>query len=75
MNKALTSLFLNAIQPEFKRHLDNDLVGITTQPFWAIFSSFLDQYGKVNPFDIQANRKRMESTWTTESIEIFVCAD
>ena len=54
MNEALTSLFLNAIQPEFKRHLDNDLVGITTQPFWDIFSSFLDRYGKVNPFGIQA---------------------
>ena len=42
MNEALTSLFLNTIQPEFKRRLDNDLVGITTQPFWMIFSSFLD---------------------------------
>ena len=45
------------------------MVGITTQPFWAMFSSFLDRYGKINPYDVQANRKQMEALWTTEPIE------
>ena len=63
MNEALTGLFLAAIRPEFQRHLDNDLVGITTQPFWTIFTSFLERYGQITPYDIQANRKRMEDPW------------
>ena len=62
MNEALTGLFLAAILSEFKQHLDNDLVGITTQPFWTIFQSFLDRYGQVSPYDIQANCKRMENS-------------
>ena len=33
MNKALISLFLAAIQPAYKRHLENDLVGVTQQTF------------------------------------------
>ena len=40
MNEALTLLFLAAIQPAYKRHLENDFVGITQQNFWDIFSSF-----------------------------------
>ena len=63
MNEALTGLFLAAIRPEFKRRLDNDLVGITTQPFWTIFQSFLDWYGQITPYDIQANCKKMENPW------------
>ena len=62
MNEALTGLFLAAVQPEFKRHLNNDLVGITTQPFWNFFNSFLKRYGQVTQY-IQANFKRMETPW------------
>ena len=63
MNEALTGLFLVAVLPEFKQHLNNDLVGITTQPFWTIFQSFLDWYKQASPYDIQANQKRMENSW------------
>ena len=62
MNEALTGLFLATIFSEFKRHLDNDLVGITTQLFWTIFQSFLDRYSQVTIYDIQENCKRMENS-------------
>ena len=31
MNETITSLFLAAIQPLYKKHLDNDLIGVTQQ--------------------------------------------
>ena len=45
MNEALISMFLSTIQSAYKRHLKNDLVGVTQQSFWTIFESFLDKYG------------------------------
>ena len=36
MNEALISLFLSTIQSAYKRHLENDLVGVTQQSFWTI---------------------------------------
>ena len=51
MNEALISLFLATIQPAYKRNLENDLVGVTQQRFWAIFESFLDKYGRVTLID------------------------
>ena len=72
MNEALTSLFLATIQPAYKRHLENDLVGVTQQNFWTIFSSFLDKYGRVTPIDREQNIVRMKKTWDpSEPIEIL----
>ena len=60
MNEALLTLFLAAIQPAYKRHLENDLVGVTQQTFWNVFSSFLDKYGRVTPIDRKNNITRMK---------------
>ena len=70
MNEALISLFLAAIQPAYKRHLENDLVGVTRQNFWQIFSTFLDKYGRVTPIDREGNLTRMKKQWdASEPIE------
>ena len=63
MNKALTSLLLSAIQPTFKRYLDNNLVNITTQSFWDVFQSFPNHYSRVTPQDVNKNLKRTKVTW------------
>ena len=40
------------------------------QIFWAIFSSFIDKYGKVTPTDIDDNVARMKKPWNpTDPIE------
>ena len=59
MNEALILLFLTAIQPAFRKHLDHDLVGRTASNFWTIFDSFLTKYGKVTPIDLENNKDRM----------------
>ena len=70
MNEALTSLFLATIQPAYKRHLENDLVGVTRQNFWQIFSTFLDKYGRITPIDRELNVSRMKKQWdASEPIE------
>ena len=66
MNKALITMFLQCIQPSFKRHLNNDLVVIANQNFWTVFDSFLQQYGKVGPLNVKANRQYMERKWTND---------
>ena len=72
MNEALISLFLAAIQPAYKRHLENDLVGVTQQSFWTVFSSFLDKYGRVTPIDREQNSSRMKKAWdASDPIEIL----
>ena len=61
MNEALLTLFLAAIQPAYKHHLENDLVGVTQQIFWSICSSFLDKYGRVTPIDRKHNNICMKN--------------
>ena len=67
MNEALISLFLSAIQPAFRKHLDHDLVGRTASNFWMIFDSFLTKYGKVTPIDLENNKDRMRDPYDTET--------
>ena len=66
MNEALLTLFLAAIDPAYKRHLENDLVGVTQQNFWDVFSSFLDKYGRVTPIDHEQNLIRMKRNWDAQ---------
>ena len=41
MNKALLNMFLEGIDPAYKRHLDNDFVGVINGSFWNVFNGFL----------------------------------
>ena len=74
MNQALLTLFLVSIEPAYKRHLENNLVDVTQQNFWDVFSSFLDKYGRVTPIDREQNIIRMKKQWdASEPIEtLFV---
>ena len=63
MNEGLLTLFLAAIQSAYKRHLENDLVGVTQQSFWDVFNSFLDKYGRVSPLDRKQNQVQMKTLW------------
>ena len=41
MNKALLNMFLEGIDPAYKRHLDNDFVGVINGSFWNVFDGFM----------------------------------
>ena len=60
MNEALLNMFLYGIDPAYKRHLDNDFVGVINGSFWNVFNGFLTKYGKVKPLDLEANTVRMK---------------
>ena len=47
MNEALLNMFLEEIYPAYKRHLDNNFVGVINGSFWNVFNGFLTKYGKV----------------------------
>ena len=65
-------MFLKGIYPAYKRHLDNDFVGVINGSSWNIFNGFLTKYGKVKPLDLEANTVRMKNRYeaadTIESI-------
>lgn len=63
MTEALLTLFLDTIQPAYKRHFENDLVGVTQQSFWDAFNSFLDKYGRVTPIYCEQNIVQMKTCW------------
>ena len=60
MNEALLNMFLEGIDPAYKRHLDNDFVSVINGSFWNVFNGFLTKYGKVKPLDLEANTVRMK---------------
>ena len=41
MNETLSNLFLVAINPAYKKHLENNMIGRTNQPFCTLFQTFL----------------------------------
>ena len=53
-------MFLEGIDPAYKRHLDNDFVGVINGSFWNVFNGILTKYGKVKPLDLEANTVRMK---------------
>ena len=63
MNEVLSTLFLAAINPAYKKHLENDMIGRTNQPFWTIFQTFLIKYGRITPMDLENNLQRMKKEW------------
>ena len=63
MNESLCTLFLQAINPEYRKHLDNDMIGRTTQDFWTLFNTFLDKYGRIIPMDLENNLQSMKKEW------------
>ena len=56
-------MFLEVIQPTYKKAYENDLVGHTNMIFWNIFESFLAKYGKVKPMDLEANNERLRKSY------------
>ena len=52
-------MFLKGIDRAYKRHLDNNFVGVINGSFWKVFNGFLTKYGKVKPLDLEANTVRM----------------
>ena len=42
MNESLLNMFLEGIGPVYKRHLDNDFVGVFNSSFWNFFNGFLE---------------------------------
>ena len=56
-------MFLEGIDPAYKRHLDNDFVGVINGSFWNVFNGFLTKYGKVKPLDLEANTVRMKKRY------------
>ena len=65
MNKALLNMFLEGIYPAYKRHLDNDFVGVINGSFWNVFNGFLTKYGKVKPLNLEANTVRMKKQYVS----------
>ena len=63
MNKAMVMLFLATIQPVYKRHLENNLVGITQQSVLNISTSLFNKYGCVTPIDREMDITRMKKQW------------
>ena len=49
MNEALLNMFLEGIDPAYKRHLDNDFVGVINGSFLERFQWLSEKYGKVKP--------------------------
>ena len=62
MNESLCTIFLQAIDPVYRKYLDNDMIGRTTQHFWTIFNTFLDKYGRITPMDLEHNLQRIKKT-------------
>ena len=56
-------MFLEGIDTAYKRHLDNDFVGIINGSFWNVFNGFLTKYGKIKPLDLEANTVRMKKRY------------
>ena len=44
MNEALLNMFLEVIDPAYKRHLENDFVDVINGSFWNVFDGFLTKY-------------------------------
>ena len=40
MNESLLNMFLDGIDPAYKRHLDNDFVGVINGSFWSVSMAF-----------------------------------
>ena len=55
MNEDPLNMFLEGIDPAYKRHLDNDFVGVINGSFWNVFNGFLTEYEKFKPLDLEAN--------------------
>ena len=58
-------MFLEGIDPAYKRHLDNYFVGVINGSFWNVFNGFLTKYGKFKPLDLEANTVRMKRRYET----------
>ena len=56
-------MFLEGIDPAYKRHLDNNFVSVINGSFWNVFNGFLTKYGKVKPLDLEANTVRMKKRY------------
>ena len=73
MNETLCTFFLAAIEPAYKKHLENDMIGRATLPFWTVFETFLQKYGRITPMDLENNLQRMKKEWdpTTPIEDLF----
>ena len=69
MNEALLNMFLEVIDPAYKRHLDNDFVGVINGSFWNVFNGFLNhgvecsKHSKKIQVQLQ-NYRNPRKTWT-----------
>ena len=67
MNESLCTLFLAEIDPAYRKHLDNNMIGHTTQSFWTVFNTFLNKYGRITLMDLENNIQLMKKDWDSST--------
>ena len=66
MNESLLNMFLDVIDPAYKRHLNNDFVGVINGSFGNVFNGSLTKYGKFKPLDLEANTVLMKRRYEAD---------
>ena len=63
MNRLLTDMFLECIDPTYKDPILSNMIGKPNKSFVEIFEYYIQKYGKVTPLDVEDNRTKMKTPW------------